>query len=192
MEGRLITEEGRRQLIELNKEAAFRAHGEALMDAITNGRFITKADALALLAARKPLEVEIARLAAQNATVAQVKGMRAAIDAQRRHVGDEELATEADIRFHEAVAEGSQNVYLKHMISLLRRHTGYARVITHISRKSGSALAAEHQSILDAVIARDPQRAEEAAKLHMSKLLSTIETFWNAPEVASQRKRRSA
>jgi DNA-binding MarR family transcriptional regulator len=183
VEGRRITPKGRQVLAGLNHESRLRDHGELLLGALRSGKH-TKRDALALLAARRPIEVEIARLAASKATAEQIRRMQATLRKQHDLVAEGELADEADITFHEILAESSGNQYLQVITSLLRRHGGYSRVITEIRRRSGGELVVDHHTILEAVAAHDPRRAAQAADKHMAKLTAEVEQYWSEAEDA--------
>ncbi|RGY98526.1 FadR family transcriptional regulator [Clostridium sp. AM58-1XD] len=74
---------------------------------------------------------------------------------------------EYDIDFHLSIAKGSHNQIIYELLLTSRK------LITHIS-KSGLmgiedmvGVDIEHVAILEALRARDPQRAQEAMALHM-------------------------
>jgi GntR family transcriptional repressor for pyruvate dehydrogenase complex len=123
-----------------------------------------------LLEVRQALEVHIARVAAERAPRSALAAMGAAIDAYRA-AGDDEALAEADVRFHEALAGGTGNGMLIHMVEALaeplrasRRHSLRGR------RASGRPLASvadDQRGILDAVAERDPDRAAEQMRAHL-------------------------
>ncbi|GAA1996832.1 GntR family transcriptional regulator [Microbacterium ulmi] len=71
----------------------------------------------------------------------------------------------ADGRFHDTVAAGSGNDYLRSSLARLHPHV-------HLFRLSRSALVtadaiAEHQAIIDAIASRDPDAAAYAMRVHI-------------------------
>jgi GntR family transcriptional repressor for pyruvate dehydrogenase complex len=131
-----------------------------------------------LVEARIELEQVIVRLAAERATeddIAEIKGqqkkMIAAVKSGRKLIY-------ADLGFHTALAKASQNSVLLRFLSELRqpmRHWmeqkarydwGYDQVIE------------QHEAILKAVEAHDPQAAQSAMRIHVEmageKLASAI------------------
>jgi GntR family transcriptional repressor for pyruvate dehydrogenase complex len=59
---------------------------------------------------RQVLEVEIAGLAAQRATPEDIQELRSLIEFQAQHLDDLEKSAEADVEFHAALANATQNV----------------------------------------------------------------------------------
>lgn len=178
VEGRQITAKGRQVLASLSHDHSLRQHGEELLGALRAGG-PSKEEALAILAARRPIEIEIARLAATNATTGQIERMEASLRRQREMMKGGRSPVEADIAFHEALGDASGNHYLKAVISLLRRHGGYSQIITRVRQQSGTPLSVEHEAILEAVKGRDPGAAMRAAGDHISKLSAEIERYWS-------------
>jgi len=122
---------------------------------------------LHLIEVRRPLESEIAALAARRATSAQIAALEAA---NRRLAAAEriEARVDADMRFHDLLVEAAGNpvfiLLLKALVNLMRRsrfetlsRTGVARALTG------------HQLILKAVQHREPEAARAAMLLHLSQ-----------------------
>lgn len=115
---------------------------------------------------RRPLEVEIASLAAARATAADLQALAAANAAL---ASAENLAeqVEADIQFHRALAAATGNplfvLVLETVAQLLRESR--RRTIS----QSGAALAlSEHRGILETVARRDAAAARAAMQQHLA------------------------
>jgi GntR family transcriptional regulator, transcriptional repressor for pyruvate dehydrogenase complex len=77
----------------------------------------------------------------------------------------------ADLKFHKLIAASSGNKLAASLYSLLRRVASDARVRLNASRpacpKRTRQRDAEHRAIAQAILARDPDAAEQAMRLHL-------------------------
>lgn len=114
---------------------------------------------------RRPLEVEIAGLAAERATDEQLAALEQA-NVQLAIATDLEQAVEADVHFHRLLAEATGNlifVLVLETIAQLLRESRRRTIAT-----SGQQLALdEHRRILTTVRIRDAQAAREAMAMHL-------------------------
>jgi DNA-binding GntR family transcriptional regulator len=83
--------------------------------------------------------------------------------------------------FHEVIYEAANNAYLADQTRRLRNRVGfYRRRVTHLSGRVESTLH-EHGAVLDALVARDPERADALMQTHLNllgdNLLDFIATF---------------
>jgi len=87
----------------------------------------------------------------------------------KRNPSDE---AELDAEFHLAIIEASHNIVMLHMMramfELLRAGVFYNRQQMFRQRDTRDQLLAQHRAINDAVQARDPQAARQAAEAHMT------------------------
>ena len=137
----------------------------------------TLGELLELLVARRAIEREIARLAALNATEADLVRIRAALEAQERALASGSLAIPEDIRFHHAVAAACGNRVLRSALVLMRRDESLAYLTVRLRRLRRSRIAAEHYPIVDAIAARDPEAAERAMLGHVDHLAEDVIHF---------------
>ena len=128
-----------------------------------------------LLQARQLLEGEIAAFAAMQATKTDILQMRDAIDAQRdcieRGVSDDM----EDQRFHGLLAQASQNSVLVKLVDDLwlirQRSPMWLGIHQHVVGKTHSQLwLQDHQTILQAVLRRDPKAAKQAMWQHLENV----------------------
>ncbi|MBN1910313.1 MAG: FadR family transcriptional regulator [Pirellulales bacterium] len=121
---------------------------------------------LALVEARKPLEAEIAALAAQRATDSQIAAI---VEAYRRLESADNLEDQvhADMEFHDLLAAASGNavfqIFLTTVTQLLR-----LSLQTTITRVGQQRALEGHRDILAAVKAGDAQAAREAMLHHLA------------------------
>jgi GntR family transcriptional repressor for pyruvate dehydrogenase complex len=118
-----------------------------------------------LLEVRRPLEGEIAALAAERIRPEELQTLEAAL-IELRALKTLDRRVDADLLFHRTLAEATRNPVFPLLLDTLAgllRASRYASIGTH-----GVAAAVEgHQEILDAVKARNPKAAREAMLRHL-------------------------
>jgi GntR family transcriptional repressor for pyruvate dehydrogenase complex len=118
-----------------------------------------------LVEVRRPLESEIAALAARHATAEQLRELKSVNDELARAKNIEQLV-EADLRFHDLLAEATGNpvfsLLLKALIDLLR----HSRRKT-LARTGPSRALAGHREIYEAVRQGKPEPARAAMLRHL-------------------------
>ncbi len=142
------------------------------------------------LAVRRVLECEAAALAAMNIDadgLAAAERELADSDAAAHEPADIERFFAAVVGFHRAVAAGAGNPVLAALIESLSGRTSRARRVRNVVDEGAlDRTVAEHRAVLQAIAARDPERA----RLRMEVHLVAIEDFLHespVPEVAAQR-----
>jgi GntR family transcriptional regulator, transcriptional repressor for pyruvate dehydrogenase complex len=118
-----------------------------------------------LVEVRRPLESEIAALAAERATAEQLHELKSANEELTRAKKIEQLI-EADLRFHDLLAEATGNpvfsLLLKALVDLLR----HSRRKT-LARTGAQRALAGHREIYDAVRQGKPNLARAAMLRHL-------------------------
>jgi GntR family transcriptional repressor for pyruvate dehydrogenase complex len=125
--------------------------------------------ALNLAEARELLEPEIAALAATRATTEQVEAIRQTVALMERALDDADAFVEADLQFHRALAQATQNPLIPTLIDpivdLLREQR------KNTFRRGGAARGQyHHKKILAAVARRDPNAARAAMRAHLQQV----------------------
>ena len=86
--------------------------------------------------------------------------------------------SEADVGFHQAVAEASHNVLFGHLssslLAMLHRHTQKNLANMFSAGGDKQQLRAQHQAIYDAVAEHDAARAISAAQSHIDYVKTTL------------------
>jgi DNA-binding GntR family transcriptional regulator len=122
-----------------------------------------------VFAVRTLVEFEAARLAAQNATDDSVQRLRELLEAGAETVGsdDERALLRANESFHGYVTEMADNRALTDIAALFGKRIRwyFATVVTARSPHSWE----EHSELVDAIAARDPQRAAEVMQRHIDQ-----------------------
>jgi len=127
---------------------------------------------LDLLDVRRALEVHIATLAAKRAGRGEIADMEMSIAAMRAAEDSEAFHT-ADVRFHENLAAASGNRLLVFLIEAFAEPLRESRLRSfagHEARGGGiDDVIEQHQTILDAVKARDPKHAAQSMRSHLEQ-----------------------
>ena len=158
------------------REAFRRLADEGLLVKATHqGTIVTSIsydDVNALYAARIPLEGVVAQLAAETGGPRLVSELEA-IQAEMTNAcerGDASGFIRLNLRFHRALSDASGSVYLQRI--MLQVENFFRRLP---STAGGSAerqrgVLAEHEAIIRAIAAGDPEAASRAAVEHMSEV----------------------
>ena len=126
-----------------------------------------------LLEFRQMLESQAAALAADRATdadLARLDAVHAALEAS--YSGDDlAVCIDADVAFHQAIAEAAHNVLIGHLTASLMRviHGHVAGNLEHLHARPQrwNRLRAQHQAIWQAIRERRPDAAAQAARAHV-------------------------
>jgi DNA-binding FadR family transcriptional regulator len=123
-----------------------------------------------LVEVREILEPEIAALAAVRAKEENLAALRETVAVMDRSLEDVDTFIEADLDFHLALAEATQNIFIltliDTMVDLLRE------MRTRIAKISGGIHRAQehHKLVLEAVSNHDPDAAREEMRAHLAQI----------------------
>lgn len=130
---------------------------------------------------RMLLEGELAALAAERRTEEDLGRMLTALQEMREGLESEERYIGADVRFHLAIADATQNRFALHMMSAIREL--FHRALTSVYSIPGSAEKSveQHRRILDAIAGRRPKEARERMQEHLLRVEGDIERTFPLP-----------
>jgi GntR family transcriptional repressor for pyruvate dehydrogenase complex len=124
---------------------------------------------------RTLLEPGIAALAAERVTASDLQTMEQAIEAMDAAMHDADVFAEADLEFHLALANATQNplipILLDPIVDLLREHRKRIFLVEGGPQRGQH----HHRRILAAVYERDPAAAREAMCDHLKQVLTDSE-----------------
>lgn len=135
---------------------------------------------------RRALEAEVAGLAAQRSTPADVRRIRESIDALAAAVAAGGDGVAEDVAFHRAIADAARNPFLLDTLKYLGQFLEGATRVTRANEARRADFAREvreeHEHIVRAIEAGDPAGARAAAASHMDnairRILSADPAFW--------------
>jgi GntR family transcriptional repressor for pyruvate dehydrogenase complex len=127
---------------------------------------------LHLVEVREIMEPQIAALAATRITGEYIKAMQEAYDTMEISADNADLFVEADLDFHLALAEATQNplipALMDTIIGLLREQRKQTALVEGGLQRGQS----HHKKILEAIVKHDPQAARTAMQHHLEQVRS--------------------
>jgi GntR family transcriptional regulator, transcriptional repressor for pyruvate dehydrogenase complex len=146
----------------------------------------SKQAVIQIVEVRRALEAEVAALAAQRRTAADVKRIKQSIAALAKATLAGADGVDEDVRYHRAIADAARNPFL---IGTLEYLGQFQRGATRVTRANEARRAdfarqvrEEHEAIAHAIEAGDAAAARKAAARHMSNAIKRIEqadpSFW--------------
>lgn len=147
---------------------------------------VSKEAVVQMVEVRRALEAEVAGLAAQRRTDADIKALRSAIAQLDKAVAAGGDGVPEDVAFHRAIADAARNPFLLSTLQYLSRFLHGATRVTRANEAWRGDFARqvrdEHQVILAAIETSDPVAARAAAFDHMNNAIRRIgeaaPAFW--------------
>ena len=147
---------------------------------------VSRQAVIQMVEVRRGLEAEVAALAAQRRSLADVVCLQQAMVALDEAVKAGGDGAEEDVNYHRAIADAAQNPFLISTLDYLRQ---FLRGVTRVTRANEARRAdfaeqvrQEHVAIAQAIGASDAVLAREAATRHMDNAIWRIEqadpSFW--------------
>lgn len=123
---------------------------------------------LELIGVRRILEPAATALAAARIDEVALDDLRASLQ-RMRDAASEDERIQYDAEFHARVAAASGNETLASMLNAVSSRTIRVRAWRGLLEEgAGARTIAQHQDILDALVAHDPDRASSAALVHVA------------------------
>lgn len=163
------------------RDALGRLEGQGLLIRNDKGvltvRIITLTDYLNAISVRMLLEPTAAALAAEAIDAAEVKRLAEMLEALDADPDPEPAVVWAfDDVLHDSIGAASGNPFMAETIVRMRRYTTiFERQRKLAQRKPGLE---DHQAILRALAARDPQAAREAMTIHLDQVRRNVLTTY--------------
>lgn len=126
-------------------------------------------DALDVLDTRATLEAGLARLAAERMTNDAIEELNGHL-AELKKARTEDDILRIDMTMHGLVAAAAANPLLQIMLNSLRRWEASTRIRTILVPRVPGKVAQDQETIVAALSARDPVRAETAMRRHILRI----------------------
>jgi GntR family transcriptional repressor for pyruvate dehydrogenase complex len=147
---------------------------------------VSKQAVIQMVEVRRALEAEVAGLAAQRRTQADVKRIRQSIAVRDKAVQSGGDGVDEDVQYHRAIAEAARNPFLIGTLEYLGQFLRGATRVTRANEARRADFARqvrdEHAMISRAIEAGDAAAARKAAARHMDNAIKRIEqadpAFW--------------
>jgi len=142
-------------------------------------RRISEREAVEILEVRAALEALAARQAAQNATPDDVAALQRILDEMREHSRANDLLLYSDTngRLHRAVIRIAAHSTVERLIATLNAQNVRFQYRTILAPGRPADSLKEHEAIVQAIAAADPNAAELAMRTHLSHVAETLRTL---------------
>jgi GntR family transcriptional repressor for pyruvate dehydrogenase complex len=134
-----------------------------------------------LMETRYYLEAITARLAAKRADEEEIARLKELIDQMEAHADDTDFEkfTNCDISFHIALAHSSHNEIFARVLETVRDMLAQLMMVKFLDGHERKLRITEraiyrHKEIIEAIIQRDPDKAEEVMRLHLADIFEVI------------------
>jgi DNA-binding FadR family transcriptional regulator len=126
---------------------------------------------------RSILEVENARLAALQATEADIAGLRRILSEMEGVKSDAQAFADKDAEFHTALAKTSHNPLMIVLLDSIREPMQEIRLSVSRHPDLFATVMPDHTKIVERVVARDPEGAQQAMQAHLDHARKIQELF---------------
>ncbi len=173
--GRVLTEEGKVALEKLREENKRKDDTTRFLELT---RVEEKEELINILIARRAIEREIARLAAEKATEKDVEGLTEIIERNLGKIKASKPGADEDVAFHKFLAEIADNKFLEVALDLIRQEGQLSPILEYVRQRVGSAIVADHKMVLDAIARGDAEGAERAMVDHIEGIIADVDKYW--------------
>lgn len=137
---------------------------------------ISRREAEAARFIREAVEVAFVRQAAAQADPAVVAALKESIAKQdrARRAGDAADFLQQDEEFHQLIAHGAGCESSWKLLETLKAQMDRVRFLSFPDTTPVATLIDQHQAIVDAIAAGEPERAEQAMRLHLGEILKSL------------------
>lgn len=115
-----------------------------------------------LLELRKLIEPAAARFAAERASQENLRQIEQALADMKKSVGKTAVSVEADLRFHMAILEATQNSFMRPFGALIAAALKASFRLTNADEAAYKLSLQKHSAVLASIRDRSPLKAEEA------------------------------
>lgn len=174
--GRIITQDGLDALSKSKIKNHINEQTQALGQLISTTLL---EDYIIVLQARKAIERETARLAAENITDEELSFLHNILGEQREKHKKGQSVADCDISFHKAIAKASGNKVLETLYILLFSYGQQTTLFEHVRRQVNAVYMTSHTEIYEALKKHDAKLAEKCMIGHMDSLIEDVTKYWD-------------
>jgi DNA-binding GntR family transcriptional regulator len=153
------------------REAIRRLEADRLVEDVAGAgltvRQLDRQRVLELYMFRAAIEGTAAEWAAMHATELDIAELSEALGQMRMVAHDPRRAAQLYRRFHEGIYRAARNSFLDHVIASTSDFMALLPGTTYDLPGRAAQVLREHERVLDAIVARDPERAARAMRDHI-------------------------
>ncbi len=151
---------------------------------LSTSMLMNKIDVMNLLEVRKIIETGAAALAAANRNSEDLKSMGIALEEMKIATKNKELGEKADLKFHLAISNATQNTMLSKLlsdVSELMQHTmkETRRIWLFSKQTTVERLYEEHLTVFEAIKNQDEEEARQAMFTHLENVEIVINKYFD-------------
>ena len=180
--GRVLTEMGFKRFRELKSREQLGELASKFYESIDAE---SMENLIEVLIARRGIEQESVRLAALNASNEDVQSIKNWYIQQSKDASSGIGSPESDVFFHQSICRASRNKVLSAAYDFIWQHGRFSPVMEYIRMAVGSTIAADHKSILDAIVEHDADKAEKCMTNHIDSLINDVKKYWSSSQKGS-------
>lgn len=171
--GRVLTPAGRRFLTELHRSQSRKQKTEQILRETEPAK---REEFRKVLDALRMIEGMMARLAAENATAEEIKEMEEALEGQRRTIEAPGQGAHSGAVFHQRVLDSCGNRFLLAASNFIWSANDVLRDLWYQANDlTGVSSYSEHVRILEAIVKRQPDRAQKAMEAHFQVFIRALD-----------------
>jgi len=148
-------------------------HEDFPAEALSNYIQLREISLLQVMEVRRPLEIEITRLAAKRRTTADLKTMEDSVRMMRDNPQDLRICIQADHAFHDALVSAAKNMIFTILMRSMSTFFMHLRKIT--IEFGADTMIKQHDAVLKAIREKKASAAASAMEVHMRYTLRDIQ-----------------
>ncbi len=173
--GRVLTAAGRKRLEQLERQTQQLHAGFKFINSLKADKLN---ELLEVLVARRAIERENARLAAEKITDRELAMLREIIERHKRLHREGKIGAAEDVEFHRLIAKASRNRVLLAATDVIRYNGQLSPALHFIRTQVRGTIVEDHERILEALEAGDPAAAEQAMIQHLENVMADVKKYW--------------
>ncbi|GMA64396.1 GntR family transcriptional regulator [Alicyclobacillus fastidiosus] len=142
-------------------------------------RLVSQAEAVEILEVRAAIEGVVARHAAIHASDEDVAELERILSGMEQHMYGNDLLkySEGNAKLHQTLIRMSRHTTAAKVLDTLNSQNVRFQFRTILSQGRPERSFAEHAAIVEAVVQRNPEAAEQAMRYHLSNVLQALRTL---------------
>ncbi len=162
------------------REAFRQLELEGLVQSVPNKgvtvRGVSEQDIQDIYTIRRLIEGLAARWAAEKITPNELEELKEVVDLEEFYTkkGDYNQLLKFDTRFHDIIFRASKSMPLMHTLSTFHHYVQKARKVSMSTPKRAKEVLGEHKAILQAIIEKDADKAEQLTTQHVRNASSNL------------------
>jgi GntR family transcriptional repressor for pyruvate dehydrogenase complex len=127
-----------------------------------------------ILVARRALESEAAALAAENATLEDLREIEKILYEMEKLLASNKSMAVTDVKFHDAIARASKNRIIETALRVIRHGGQDSSIVERLRNQAGSTIGSDHKAIYRAIKNKEKEEARQLMTEHLNNILKDL------------------